>query len=46
MWTDTVESQQLMGEISKDIVIQIAPEEMEIFDELLQDHFQNPTRFL
>ncbi len=42
MWTDTAEGHQLVEEISKDIVAQIAPEEMEMFDELLQEHFQNP----
>jgi hypothetical protein len=42
MWTDTPESQQLVGEISKDIVAEIAPEELEFADELLEEHRQNP----
>ena len=42
MWTETAEGHQLVGEISKEIVAQMAPEEMEMFDELLQEHFQNP----
>jgi hypothetical protein len=45
MWTDTADGHQLVGEISKDIVAQTAPEELEMFDELLQEHFQNPASF-
>lgn len=44
MWTDTPESQQLVGEISKGIVAQIAPEELEFADELLVEYRQNPRR--
>lgn len=43
MWTETAEGQQLIGEVSRDLVTQVAPEEMEMFDDLLQDYFQYPT---
>jgi hypothetical protein len=43
MWTESAVGQQLIGEISKELVTQIAPEEMDMFDELLQDHFENPA---
>ena len=42
MWTNTPEGNQLVGEISKDVVAQLAPEELEMFDEFVQEHFQNP----
>jgi len=41
MWTDTPEGNQLIGEISKELVSQLAPEELEMFDELFQAHFEN-----
>jgi hypothetical protein len=43
MWSDTPEGRQVIGEVSKDIVGQIAPEELEMFDELLDDYFENPA---
>lgn len=43
MWTNTSEGQKLIQEISKDIVIVVAPEEMDLFDELVMEYFQDPT---
>ena len=41
MWTNTPEGNQLISEISKDVVAQLAPEELEMFDDLSQEHIQN-----
>jgi hypothetical protein len=43
MWTNTSEGQKLIQEMSKDIVIEVAPEELDIFDELVMEYFQDPT---
>jgi hypothetical protein len=43
MWTQTPEGRKLVQEISKDIVVEIAPEEMDLFDELIMEYFQDPT---
>ena len=34
---------QLITELSKEIVSQVAPEEMDLFDELMQEYFDDPT---
>lgn len=44
MWTETTESQHLVGEITKDLVADLAPEELEFADELLAEYRQNPGR--
>ena len=43
IWNDTPESKQLVTEISKEIVAEIAPEELELVDELLEDYYANPA---
>jgi hypothetical protein len=43
MWTKTPEGRKLIQEISKGIISDIAPEEMDLFDELVMEYFQNPT---
>ena len=43
MWTDTPESKQLVTEVSKEIVAEIAPEELEFVDELIDDYYANPA---
>lgn len=43
MWTDSPEGHKLIQELSKDIVVEIAPEEMDLFDELVAEYFQDPT---
>jgi len=43
MWTQTPEGRKLIQEISKGIVIEVAPEEMDLFDELVMEYFQDPT---
>ncbi len=45
MWTNTPEGNQLVSEISKDVVAQLAPEELEMFDELSHEHFQDSGTF-
>src|SRR4051812_7590548 len=43
MWTETTEGREFIQEISKSIVIQVAPEEVELFDDLVMEYFENPT---
>lgn len=43
MWTETAEGRKYIQEISKSIVIQIAPEEMDLFENLVAEYFQDPT---
>jgi hypothetical protein len=43
MWTKTTEGRELIQEISKRVVNQIAPEELDLFDELVLEYFQNPS---
>jgi hypothetical protein len=42
MWTYTPESRQLITEVSKELVAEIAPEELQLADELLEDYYANP----
>lgn len=42
MWNDTPESKQLVTEVSKEIVAEVAPEELEFVDELIEDYYANP----
>jgi hypothetical protein len=42
MWNDTSEGRQVLTEISKNLIVNIAPEELEIADELLEEYFDNP----
>jgi len=44
MWNTTNESHQLLAEISKEFIAEIAPEELEYVDELLEDYYQNPPQ--
>jgi hypothetical protein len=46
MWTETTESQHLVGEITKGLVADLAPQELEFADELLAEYRQNPGRTL
>ena len=43
MWTDTQEGRKLVAELTYEVVGEVAPEEQEIFDELLQEYYQ-PTK--
>jgi len=43
MWTQSSEGHKLIQEISKGIVMEVAPEEMDLFDELVMEYFQDPT---
>jgi len=41
-WNNTPESRALVTEVSKEIVAEIAPEELDLVDELLEDYYANP----
>lgn len=43
MWINTPESREVVTEVSKELVAEIAPEEMELVDELLDDYYANPA---
>ena len=43
MWNNTPESKRLVAEVSKEIVAEIAPEELEFVDELIEDYYSNPV---
>jgi len=43
MWTQSPEGRKLIQEISKGVVAEIAPEELDLFDELVIEYFQDPT---
>jgi len=43
MWINTPESKQLVTEVSKELVAEIAPEELELADKLLDDYYANPA---
>ncbi len=43
MWTETTEGRKFIQEISRGIVGEVAPEEMDMFDELVMEYFQDPT---
>jgi len=43
MWTDTPEGRKLVQEFSRDIVVVVAPEEIDLFDELVMEYFQDRT---
>ncbi len=43
MWIDTPEGKQVVTEISRELVAEIVPEELELVDELLNDYYANPT---
>lgn len=44
MWNTTRESHELLAEISKEFISEIAPEEFEYADELLEEYHQNPPQ--
>ena len=46
MWSEANEDQKFIKEISKSIIKEIAPEELDLFDELASDYFKNPTTHL
>ena len=43
MWTDTPEGRELVTRVSQDLVSQVAPEELDLFDELIADYYANPS---
>jgi hypothetical protein len=43
MWINTPEGKQVVTELSKELVAEVAPEELELVDELLDDYYANPA---
>ena len=43
MWTESSEGHKLIQELSKRIVVEVAPEELDLFDELVTEYFEDPT---
>ena len=43
MWIDTPEGRELVTLVSHDLVTQVAPEELDLFDELIADYYANPS---
>jgi hypothetical protein len=43
MWAESSEGHKLIKELSKEIVVDVAPEEIDLFDELVAGYFQDPT---
>jgi hypothetical protein len=43
MWTETDQGRELIADVSKRIVSQVAPEELDLFDELMEEYFEDPT---
>lgn len=43
MWTETSDGQKFIQEVSREIVTQLAPEEIDLFEELVMEYFQNPS---
>ncbi len=43
MWTETTEGRKFIEEVSKQIVTEVAPEELDLFDELIEGYFEDPA---
>lgn len=43
MWTETTDGRQLITDLSKQMVTQVAPEELDLFDELIEEYFDDPS---
>lgn len=43
MWTDTPEGREFVTHASYDLVAEVAPEELDLFDELIADYYTNPS---
>jgi hypothetical protein len=43
MWTNTQEGRQVVDEISKQLVMQLAPEEIDLFDDLAREVYDHPA---
>jgi hypothetical protein len=42
MWIETAEGMRLIRELARAIVTRVAPEELELFDDLIEEYFNNP----
>jgi hypothetical protein len=42
MWSDTHEGRQFIEEISRNVVTEVAADELELFPEMARDYFENP----
>lgn len=43
MLAETTEGRQLIVDFSKHLITQVAPEELDLFDELIEEYFDDPT---
>ena len=43
MWAEAREGRQLITDLSKQMVTQVAPEELDLFDELIEEYFDDPS---
>ncbi len=43
MWTDSPEGRALVEEVSRDVIAEVAPEELDLFDQLSDEYYANPT---
>lgn len=43
MWTNTPEGREFITRVSYDLVTQVAPQEIDFFDELITDFYANPS---
>ncbi len=42
MWSESLEAKKLIREFSRETVLQLAPEEGDFFEELMEEYFENP----
>jgi hypothetical protein len=43
MWINSTERRSFIKEISQSVIVEIAPEEMELFEELMEEYFIDPS---
>jgi hypothetical protein len=43
MWTETAEDRVLIMELSKEVIAEVAPEELDLFDQLVEEYYDDPT---
>ena len=43
MWTDAPEDRAFVAELSRDVIAEVAPEEIALFDQLVAEYYADPT---
>ena len=43
MWTQTADGREFITQISRQLVTEVAPEELDLFDELMAEYFDDPA---